>query len=220
MPHADRPEDECHILFRLHQVFSITEDVGASVLGCGLYLEAATVNHSCSPNATQTFNGLALALRCTRPVAKGEEITIGITELHRPSRIRQEVLRASYFFECRCERCDSQSTLEEDQGLEGYACRNKSCSGVCGNFNLATGCISCRACGDSWLTEKAERKLVAVQNLLEHGKVIVRRGQGVEGRTCLEGALARAACLHHGNWLLSEIYAELVSACLELEVKE
>lgn len=202
----------------LYQVFSITEDVGASVLGCGLYLEAATANHSCSPNAAQTFDGLTLALRCTRPVAKGEEIMIGITELHRPSRIRQEALRADYFFECRCERCDSQSTFKEDQGLEGYACRNKSCSGVCVNFNLTTGFISCRACEDSWLAEKIERKLLAVQNLLKHGKAIVRRGQGVEGRKCLEGALERAACLHHGNWLLSEIYAELVSACLELEV--
>lgn len=220
-------------------MFSITEDVGASALGCGLYLEAAVANHSCSPNAAQTFDGLTLALRCTRPVAKGEEIMIGITELHRPTRVRQEALRASYFFECRCERCNYQGTFEEDQGLEGYACQNKSCSGVCANFNLATalpkdrtrhgigeqgavvkqtGCISCRACGDSRLAEEAERKLMAVRDHLERGKAVIRRGDGAEGRKCLEGALERAVCLHRGNWLLSEIYAELVSVCLELEV--
>lgn len=86
-------------------MFSIVAgEFGGEEVGCGLYLEAAAANHSCYPNASQSFDGKTLSLRCTRPILRGEEITIAITQIQRPGPARRESLRKSYFFECRCER--------------------------------------------------------------------------------------------------------------------
>eukprot|EP00904_Undaria_pinnatifida_P014211 jgi/Undpi1/9920/HiC_scaffold_28.g12374.m1 len=117
-------------------VFAVVLEVESIIAGCGLYLEASTANHSCSPNATHTFNGRVLSLRCIKPIEKGEEITVGIIELHRDSITRQNSLRASYFFECRCDRCTSEGVSEEDAMLAGYACSDKRCRGVCASRDL------------------------------------------------------------------------------------
>jgi hypothetical protein len=42
--------------------------------GIGLYLTAAMANHSCQPNAAQTFEGTRLALRALSPIRAGEEV--------------------------------------------------------------------------------------------------------------------------------------------------
>ncbi|CAM9871958.1 unnamed protein product, partial [Hapterophycus canaliculatus] len=112
-------------------VFSISNESCSGEVGCGLYLEAAAANHSCIPNASQSFQGKTLSLRCTRPILEGEEITIGIAEIQRPGALRRESLRASYFFECRCERCESRGGRAEDARLEAYACPDKKCPGLC-----------------------------------------------------------------------------------------
>ncbi|CAN0226504.1 unnamed protein product [Ectocarpus sp. 8 AP-2014] len=112
-------------------VFSIAESALNGEVGCGLYLEAAAANHSCNPNAAQTFSGKTLSLRCTRPIRKGEEITIGITQIQKPGPARRESLRKTYFFECRCERCESPEGRAEDMRLEAFACPDSECSGFC-----------------------------------------------------------------------------------------
>ncbi|CBN79949.1 conserved unknown protein [Ectocarpus siliculosus] len=112
-------------------VFSIAESALNGEVGCGLYLEAAAANHSCNPNAAQSFSGKTLSLRCTRPIRKGEEITIGITQIQKPGPARRESLRKTYFFECRCERCESPEGRAEDMRLEAFACPDSECSGFC-----------------------------------------------------------------------------------------
>lgn len=93
-----------HSMTHICQVFSIAGGTQGGTIGCGLYLEAATANHSCDPNASQSFDGKTLSLRCTRAIQRGEEITIGITQISRPGPLRRESLRTNYFFECQCER--------------------------------------------------------------------------------------------------------------------
>eukprot|EP00752_Nemacystus_decipiens_P004295 g3924.t1 len=113
-------------------VFSIVAgESGGEEVGCGLYLEAAAANHSCHPNASQSFDGKTLSLRCIRPIPRGEEITIAITHIQRPGPTRREALRKSYFFECRCERCESPGARAEDARLAAYACPDRQCSGIC-----------------------------------------------------------------------------------------
>ncbi|CAM9485168.1 unnamed protein product [Pylaiella littoralis] len=112
-------------------VFSIVGGTEGGTVGCGLYLDAAAANHSCRPDASQSFDGKTLSLRCTRPISRGEEITIGITQISRPGPTRRESLRTSYFFECRCERCESPSGRAEDARLEAYACPDRTCAGLC-----------------------------------------------------------------------------------------
>lgn len=235
------------------KAFSITSDVGANVVGCGLYIQASTANHSCRPNAAQSFNGRTLALRCTRPVLKGEEITLGITELHRPRASRRQALRESYFFECQCERCASDDeAAAEDARLNGYSCPTASCTGVCkpcgpkkaarkspsrsarkksgdraGSAKhpvseaVASGPFLCDTCGASRPAKQTEREEKAIRSFLERGKAAVREGRAAdEGKESLEEACQRAAhCLHGSNWLLSEIYSEVTSVCLEVQVR-
>lgn len=116
------------------QVFSIVSDLaGGSELGAGMYLQAVTANHSCIPNAVQSFDGNTLSFRCTSAIQEGEEITIPVTSVHRPRSLRRQFLREHYFFDCQCTRCgDSESaSSDEDAFLEGYTCPTGGCRGVC-----------------------------------------------------------------------------------------
>ncbi|CAN0100702.1 unnamed protein product [Scytosiphon promiscuus] len=274
-------------------VFSISNDSYSGEVGCGMYLEATAANHSCMPNASQSFIGKTLSLRCTRPILEGEEVTIGVAEIDRPGPLRRKSLRASYFFECGCERCDSPAGRAEDARLEAYACTVKKCPGVCPapkNHSQAQGArtsgsqqndgpqrtwseagsaragesppsgksgvdasrgsandgepganarqssppettagakaqggsprwLKCDTCGNaSRSAEVAEKKVEAIRELLNRGRALERDGETILARQCLEQALGRAVgFLHRGNWLLSEIYRVLASACVELE---
>lgn len=232
--------------FLSKQVFAVVLEVENCITGCGLYLQAATANHSCAPNAVQSFDGRVLSLRCIRPIMKGEEITIGIIELHRHSTARQQSLRTSYFFECQCDRCTSEGAEAEDARLTGYACPDKSCPGVCANRALRSsherspttaneetafsavkilpetddpGCLLCSICGAPRSAEDAERESRTIDELEERGKAFCRDGKGVEGKLILEEALQRGIkCLHRGNWVLSDLFAELSSTCVRLQV--
>lgn len=67
-------------------------------LGVGLFLETAMFNHSCAPNALVTFNGKELRVVATRPIKKGEPVTISYGPL--ASKVRPSdafaALRHSY----------------------------------------------------------------------------------------------------------------------------
>ncbi|CAM9403157.1 unnamed protein product [Discosporangium mesarthrocarpum] len=221
--------------------FSIAEEFGVPVVGCGLYPQASTVNHSCRPGAVQVFSGRTLSLRCVRRVGKGEEITLGITDLACPGELRRTSLREGYFFECRCERC---SGAKDEARLEGYQCPDPTCEGFCqawggmgigghtrqeglggggdDDVGMAAGdeglrCLKCGAVRGGG--REAKREVQALRNVLEQGKALARAEGGLaKAKACLEEVLPRAqVLLHRGHWLLSELYAELVSTCLEVE---
>lgn len=229
------------------QVFAVVLEVESCIAGCALYLQAATANHSCAPNAVQSFDGRVLSLRCIRPIMKGEEITVGIIELHRHSAARQQSLRTSYFFECQCDRCSSEGADAEDARLTGYACPDKRCPGVCANRRLGSsrerststadeekassavntlpesddsGCLLCSTCGAPRSAEDADRESRAIDELNRRGKAFCSSGKELEGKLVLEEALQRGInCLHRGNWVLSDLFAELSSVCVHLQVR-
>ena len=91
------------------------------------YLLAAMPSHSCLPNTEQTIHsladGLKFELRSTRPIARGEQITITYTELLAPTAIRQFELLNSKLFLCSCRRCSDPSEL----GSGASAVRCSSC---------------------------------------------------------------------------------------------
>ncbi|CAN0265831.1 unnamed protein product, partial [Laminaria digitata] len=74
-------------------------------------------NHSCSPNVQAWWRGSMLELRCTKPVAAGEQLCFSYIPIDQPSALRREQLRHSWFFKCLCRRCVSAKWDAELAGL-------------------------------------------------------------------------------------------------------
>ena len=89
--------------------FTITDDT-LQPMGIGIYLKASRFNHSCDPNATQSFiptkTSVILRIHANRFIAKGQEILISYIDLTYPAWWRRQQLVSSYGFFCHCRRCD------------------------------------------------------------------------------------------------------------------
>ncbi|CAM9560585.1 unnamed protein product [Choristocarpus tenellus] len=142
-------------------------------------------------------------------------------------------------FRCPVDGCDGLC-IECSGGGHGHSVVgtdgriHESSKGCNTGFNLRgdgeeVNGLSCIVCKARRSAEEARREGFAVEDLLEKGKALAARSGAVggsegfkqsvvEARTCLEEGLVRAlAVLYRGNWVLSELYSELVSVCLELE---
>ncbi len=62
----------------------------------------AVLNNSCAPNAFAFFEGNELRVRSLKSISPGEEITICYIDPTTAAFKRQAVLKAIYFFQCRC----------------------------------------------------------------------------------------------------------------------
>lgn len=85
----------------------------------------------------------------------------------------------------------------------------------------AARCLMCRTCGlTSRRVEGARQESKGIQELLQRGRTFEERGEALASRQCLEQAVGRAeAWLHRGNWVLSELYSNLASVCVRLQVR-
>ncbi|XP_058119526.1 histone-lysine N-trimethyltransferase SMYD5 [Anopheles ziemanni] len=100
--------------------------------GSALYARQSKINHSCSPNAETVFpqSNHVLALRATRDIHPGEEISISYLDecnLQRSRHSRQKILKDYYLFICQCEKCNqeindpdetSEDEDDEDEDME------------------------------------------------------------------------------------------------------
>jgi hypothetical protein len=108
--------------------FSVAD--GESIaIGIGLYPEASFTNHSCSPNAIQTFiygvKGKSPVVRltvCESGIASNEEICISYIDNAVPRGHRQTLLQDTYYFQCCCQSC----TIKQPTGLRCYSCQSSS----------------------------------------------------------------------------------------------
>lgn len=57
------------------------------------------INHSCTPNCIQTFEGKNLAIRCVDAIKKGEEVTISYIDLAETRQKRRADLVTEYYFD-------------------------------------------------------------------------------------------------------------------------
>ena len=74
----------------------------------------ARINHSCDFNAYLLLDGSKVDLRSSRPIDRGEEIFIAYIDPTHPFHRRQHELNSRWFFTCRCTKCQSGPTLQED----------------------------------------------------------------------------------------------------------
>lgn len=128
--------------------FSICD--GESVaLGMGLFETASKINHSCRPNALQTFlygqQGTPPTLRVTacRAIAPNEEICISYIDNAIPRQMRRQRLSDDYHFECTCVSCCDD---RHDDTLVGMLCPVKGCSGQAGHSQETVW--ECTVCGN------------------------------------------------------------------------
>ncbi|KAK9833733.1 hypothetical protein WJX74_004208 [Apatococcus lobatus] len=68
-------------------------------IGTGIYPKAALANHSCTPNAVQSFRGNRIIFRTVRQIRMGEEICISYLELTGTHAERRAALLSSYHFD-------------------------------------------------------------------------------------------------------------------------
>jgi len=134
---------------------------GESVaLGVGLFHAASNINHSCRPNALQTFvygrEGICPSLRVTActTLRPNEEVCISYMDNAWPRNLRRQRLHDDYHFECTCiSCCDSK----HDDFLVGVVCPKSGCSGKgrrLSQTDLAPQDASweCDACGNTSFT--------------------------------------------------------------------
>ncbi|KAJ0395574.1 hypothetical protein P43SY_000682 [Pythium insidiosum] len=133
--------------------FTVCDDVNRAT-GLGVFPQAALLNHSCAPNCVVSFEAPARArVRVIRDVQAGDELTISYVELFESTPRRRDVLRRSYFFHCRCPRCErAAAEPSEDQWLDGYQCADAACRegvAVVEPAEAALVCVTCRRKGRS-----------------------------------------------------------------------
>jgi hypothetical protein len=113
--------------------FSIC-DAESNSLGIGLFGTANRINHSCKPNAVQTFfygeQGSMPKLRVTAcyNIPSGSEICISYLDNHQLRKTRQESLQRDYNFVCTCQYCEDDT---HDGYIMGLRCSSSRCKRTC-----------------------------------------------------------------------------------------
>ncbi|PVH95960.1 SET domain-containing protein [Periconia macrospinosa] len=79
-----------------------------------LFPETSRFNHDCAPSAQYVIDPefLTHTVHATRPIEKGEEITIAYTSPLTPTPERQSLLKSGFHFTCTCARCTNASKTD------------------------------------------------------------------------------------------------------------
>lgn len=97
--------------------FGMTSGAGR-VVGQGLFLAAAMMNHSCNPNCrADDVSAAMITVRTIVDVEPGEELTTSYTDISKAVTSRRKVLRQQYNFDCQCERCVSDLGANKSNGV-------------------------------------------------------------------------------------------------------
>ena len=67
--------------------------------GVGLFPTGALINHSCTPNTMQSFQGQHITFTAVQDIAAGSEITISYIELAATHAERHQQLLDQYYFD-------------------------------------------------------------------------------------------------------------------------
>jgi hypothetical protein len=110
--------------------FSICD--GESVaMGVGLFGTPSFMNHSCKPNAIQTFQygqhePPTLLVTAFQGIQANHEVCISYVDNSCPLHIRRERLQNDYFFRCSCEACQDREHESKITGIRCLQCSNSN----------------------------------------------------------------------------------------------
>ena len=90
--------------------------LGADSPTGGIFLEASRINHVCNPNAQNTWNESLnkITIHSIKDIEEGEEITISYLAESANYQNRQQKLKASFSFDCRCHLCSLPTALRRE----------------------------------------------------------------------------------------------------------
>ncbi|KAI0082448.1 MAS20-domain-containing protein, partial [Panus rudis PR-1116 ss-1] len=113
---SDRPEDQ----ERTRTPYGTSRQIGS-----GLYFVSSYISHSCSPNSRPSFSSgtSELQLIASRPIKKGEELTVAYVDVNQHEgetaeearRRRRYELARGWRFKCECERCVSEQKTDGNE---------------------------------------------------------------------------------------------------------
>ena len=165
-------------------------------VGIGVYPGASMINHSCRPNAVQSFyffpsefernsfesNVPMLQITTCRKIKAGEEITISYCDATSPTHMRRKELWEGYKFICDCSWCKD---YVGDEKVVGLKCRDDRCRGrivriEAEDSSMAMNCAEdpkykCTSCG---YARYAETLAELTQNVKNLEKAMKQEGYG------------------------------------------
>jgi hypothetical protein len=134
--------------------FSICD--GESVaMGVGLYGTPSFMNHSCIPNAVQTFlygsgQPPSLFLTAFEDIQPNNEVCISYVDNTSPRQLRRERLQNDYFFSCNCEACEDREYNSRILGLKCYQCNSEKRTTLLeSSLAPAPQVYQCQSCGST-----------------------------------------------------------------------
>jgi hypothetical protein len=105
----------------MNQHMSVLQE---ETLGFALYLNAALLNHSCSPNCLTFFNGSQLIIK-SKPGKKDKDeptISYGPLVSRMPLKERREILLKKWHFYCNCDACLNEELVNTNCEYKCHEC--------------------------------------------------------------------------------------------------
>ncbi|KAH9291280.1 hypothetical protein KI387_043530 [Taxus chinensis] len=132
----------------------------ANRLFYGVWLLASFVNHSCAPCTARINSGDITRIHATKPIEKGQEITIPYFPVFFPYCLRKVSCEA-FGFSCKCKRCEEERKIIESEPQYGMLCNE-----------YLTTCKSRMKSRPSVLVDQVDNcfKLLMKRNLVDDGE--------------------------------------------------
>ncbi len=137
--------------------------VSPAAFGCGLFLAASILDHSCAPNAVAILRGRDVAIVALEDVAAFEDVRISYTDCLEIGAARRRHLASVWFFACHCDLCSGRDPREATR--RAMACPD--CEGCREMDKLKPLNETCQSCGRGQISDE---ELGDYQSLLDKVK--------------------------------------------------
>ena len=138
--------------------FSVCD--GESVaLGVGLYGTPCAMNHSCKPNAIQTFSYgqqrlPTLLVTTCEDISSNQEISISYIDNSCPRWMRRQRLQSDYRFWCTCDLCQNDEQESRIVGLRCTECKSGKRVMLVESLAPSPQSYKCPTCGHDEFTQQ------------------------------------------------------------------
>ncbi|OQV15635.1 putative Histone-lysine N-methyltransferase SMYD3 [Hypsibius exemplaris] len=175
-------------------------------LGHGVFLSAAKFDHSCRPNAAQSYDGPDMLVHAITDIPTLEDVRVTYTALNQPARLRRKFLKEHYFFDCECERCNDPI---HDAFLQSIICSKNTCGEAVPFMAQRPGPYKCPDCG----TKIPGQIIASAESLMSSAESAIRLMEDRMGKGDFRGAVQladpifrrAAGLLHPKNFVISSM---------------